>query len=96
MSTIPTMISVGEYLGSTYHPDRDYIDGELLERNAGETLHGRQTGASRPARSSASRSPPVATAFPMCVSSPMKRIAISVPGLLQRLFPARRSESPVD
>jgi Uma2 family endonuclease len=41
MSTIPTMISVGEYLGSTYHPDRDYIDGELLERNAGETLHGK-------------------------------------------------------
>lgn len=41
MSTVPTLISVAEYLGSTYHPDRDFVDGELLERNVGETPHGK-------------------------------------------------------
>jgi Uma2 family endonuclease len=35
-----TTISVEQYLATTYRPDRDYIDGELRERNVGEYLHG--------------------------------------------------------
>ena len=38
------LISVDEYLNTTYHPDCDYIDGELLERNPGEFKHGRLQG----------------------------------------------------
>jgi hypothetical protein len=34
-----TLISVGEYLGSSYHPDREYIDGTVQERNLGEYDH---------------------------------------------------------
>ena len=33
------LIPVSEYLATSYRPDRDYIDGELKERNVGETLH---------------------------------------------------------
>ena len=33
------LISVGEYLNTTYHPDCDYIDGEIQERNVGELEH---------------------------------------------------------
>jgi Uma2 family endonuclease len=36
-----TQISVTEYLKTTYRPDRDYVDGEVLERNLGEYEHGR-------------------------------------------------------
>jgi Uma2 family endonuclease len=36
-----TQISVSEYLGSTYRPDREYIDGEVLERNVGKWEHAR-------------------------------------------------------
>lgn len=36
-----TLISVEEYLKTTYRPDCDYIDGEVLERNVGEFKHGR-------------------------------------------------------
>src|SRR5579863_1321642 len=35
------LVSVEEYLASTWHPDRDYVDGELIERNIGELSHGR-------------------------------------------------------
>lgn len=35
-----TVVSVEEYLSTSYRPDRDYVDGELLERNAGEHDHG--------------------------------------------------------
>lgn len=35
-----TLVSVQEYLSATYRPDRDYVDGELVERNAGERDHG--------------------------------------------------------
>ena len=35
------MIPVSEYLNTTYRPDRDYIDGELKERNMGEQPHAR-------------------------------------------------------
>ncbi|HEY0264213.1 MAG TPA: hypothetical protein VGC07_06800 [Granulicella sp.] len=34
-----TFIPVEEYLKATYRPDRDYIDGELQERNVGEQPH---------------------------------------------------------
>jgi Uma2 family endonuclease len=34
-----TLIPVSEYLSTTYRPDRDYIDGELRERNLGERPH---------------------------------------------------------
>jgi len=34
-----TQISVTEYLKTTYRPDRDYVDGEVLERNLGERDH---------------------------------------------------------
>jgi Uma2 family endonuclease len=36
-----TTISVSEYLNTSYRPDRDYVDGELLERNVGEFDHSR-------------------------------------------------------
>jgi Uma2 family endonuclease len=34
-------VSVEEYLNTTYRPDCDYVDGEVLERNLGEQSHGR-------------------------------------------------------
>lgn len=33
------LIPVEEYLASTYEPDRDYVDGEVVERNLGERDH---------------------------------------------------------
>jgi Uma2 family endonuclease len=33
------LIPVGEYLGSTYRPDVDYVDGRIEERNVGEYDH---------------------------------------------------------
>jgi Uma2 family endonuclease len=36
-----TSISVEEYLHTSYRPDRDYIEGEVLERNVGEWDHSR-------------------------------------------------------
>lgn len=35
----PTLVSIQEYLASSYRPDRDFVDGELQERNAGELEH---------------------------------------------------------
>lgn len=34
-----TLVSVEEYLRTSYRPDCDYVDGEILERNLGETDH---------------------------------------------------------
>ena len=34
-----TLIPLGEYLGHSFRPDCDYIDGELQERNLGERDH---------------------------------------------------------
>lgn len=34
-----TTISVEEYLRTSYHPDREYRDGELVERNVGSVSH---------------------------------------------------------
>lgn len=34
-----TLISVEEYLRTSYRPDCDYVDGEVVERNMGEKSH---------------------------------------------------------
>jgi Uma2 family endonuclease len=34
-------IALSEYLQTTFHPDLEYVDGELLERNVGKTEHAR-------------------------------------------------------
>jgi len=34
-----SLISLDEYLSTTYDPDCEYVDGELLERNIGELDH---------------------------------------------------------
>jgi Uma2 family endonuclease len=39
--TVATQISVDEYLKTSYRPDCDYVDGEVLERNLGEYDHSR-------------------------------------------------------
>ena len=48
MATHPTslsqLISIEEYLNTTYRPDVDYVDGEIEERNPGEFEHGRVQG----------------------------------------------------
>lgn len=36
-----TLISVSEYLSTTYRPDCDYVDGAVVERNLGERDHSR-------------------------------------------------------
>ena len=38
------VISIDEYLESSYDPDCDYVDGELRERNVGEYDHARTQG----------------------------------------------------
>jgi Uma2 family endonuclease len=37
-------IPIGEYMQTTYRPDREYLDGELLERNVGKWEHARIQG----------------------------------------------------
>jgi Uma2 family endonuclease len=34
-----TLVSVDEYLHTSYDPDCDYVDGAIVERNVGETDH---------------------------------------------------------
>jgi Uma2 family endonuclease len=34
-----TLVSVQDYLATSYRPDRDFVDGELQERNLGELEH---------------------------------------------------------
>jgi len=36
---IETLISLEEYLSTSYDPDVEYVDGELVERNVGDLLH---------------------------------------------------------
>jgi Uma2 family endonuclease len=45
MSTLPVAVPVDEYLHTDYEPDCDYVDGELIERNAGEKDHNKLQGA---------------------------------------------------
>lgn len=40
MSTV-TVVPLAEYLATSYRPDCEYLDGELLERNVGEWDHSR-------------------------------------------------------
>jgi Uma2 family endonuclease len=35
------LIPIADYLSSSYRPDREYVDGELVERNMGEFDHAR-------------------------------------------------------
>jgi Uma2 family endonuclease len=34
-------VSLAEYLNTSYRPDREYVDGEVLERNLGKNEHSR-------------------------------------------------------
>ena len=34
-----TLVPLSEYLRTSYHPDRDWVDGEVRERNMGEGPH---------------------------------------------------------
>ena len=36
-----TLVSVQEYLDTAYSPDREYVDGQLVERHVGEHNHSR-------------------------------------------------------
>ena len=40
-----TMVTVEEYLNTSYEPDCDYVDGQLVERNVGEWDHSRLQAA---------------------------------------------------
>jgi hypothetical protein len=41
MATTSAPISLDEYLSTNYCPDREYIDGEVVERNMGKWRHAR-------------------------------------------------------
>jgi Uma2 family endonuclease len=41
MAYAPALLSIEDYLRTSYHPDADYIDGEVEERNLGEYEHAR-------------------------------------------------------
>jgi len=41
MATSQTLLSIDEYLRTSYHPDADYVDGETEERNVGKFQHAR-------------------------------------------------------
>jgi Uma2 family endonuclease len=43
---VATQVSVDEYLHTSYDPDRDYIDGEVVERLVGEFEHSRSQSMS--------------------------------------------------
>jgi Uma2 family endonuclease len=43
VSTV-TLVPLSEYLETSYRPDCDYLEGELLERNVGEWDHSRLQG----------------------------------------------------
>ena len=36
-----TRLSLSEYMKTSYRPDREYVDGELRERNVGKWEHAR-------------------------------------------------------
>ena len=39
-----SLVSIEEYLSTSYRPDRDYVDGVVMERNSGEYDHARLQG----------------------------------------------------
>ncbi len=44
MSTAPVLLSIDEYLRTSYKPDVHYVDGEIEERHVGEYDHGKIQG----------------------------------------------------
>jgi Uma2 family endonuclease len=40
MGSTATLISVDEYLNTSYEPDREFVDGVLVRRNVGTQFHG--------------------------------------------------------
>jgi Uma2 family endonuclease len=44
MATSSTLLSIDEYLNTSYHPDADYVDGEMEERNVGKYSHSKIQG----------------------------------------------------
>ena len=38
------LVSIEEYLSTSYHPDHEYIDGRVTERNLGERTHSATQG----------------------------------------------------
>ena len=42
--SVATAVPLSEYLNTSYRPDCDYLEGELLERNVGEWDHARLQG----------------------------------------------------
>ena len=44
MAAPTTLVPLNQYLKTTYRPDRDYLEGELQERNMGEQPHSRLQG----------------------------------------------------
>ncbi len=44
MATTPTLLSIDEYLRTNYHPDADYVDGEIEKRNLGEYSYNTNQG----------------------------------------------------
>jgi hypothetical protein len=49
----PAYLSIVEYLNTTYEPDLEYVDGQLVERKVGkweQARHTRRSGLSRPQR----------------------------------------------
>ena len=41
MATVPAMLTMEQYLRTSYKPDVDYVDGEIEQRNLGEFDHAR-------------------------------------------------------
>ena len=41
MSTAPALMTMEQYLKTSFHPDVHFVDGEIEERNLGERDHGR-------------------------------------------------------
>jgi hypothetical protein len=41
MATLTQIVSVEEYLNASYRPDREYLSGEVRERNVGKWEHAR-------------------------------------------------------
>ncbi len=35
MATLPSLVTMDEYMRTSYSPDCEYVDGVVMERNAG-------------------------------------------------------------
>ena len=38
---VPATMTIDQYLSTMFHPDRDFVDGMIEERNVGEVEHGK-------------------------------------------------------